>query len=353
MTKTPLISLAAVPMVLVILFVAVISPPDDQDNTNAADCGTGTVTVPAKAKPWITETAKTSGLPQAWLAAVASRESDFDPIGYTGDANGGTWSIYQLNREEWAKVYPPARGSAASPPPGITDPMTAAHYAGIYFKNRLATVRSMKKQNPTKPFAKLPDLDALVLAHNAGEGGGLMAYPHIPAITKSYLAEIRKNYQPQPCTAAGNPGDNGQSGKDTYGPYWASTAGRADGVDPWLFKWGECVSYAAWMVRTISPHKDFVNNWHGAHFGNAQEWAAAARQAKITTDKKPAAGAVAQRMSGTYGHVAYITKVNANGTFDVNEYNFAAHHKFGVRKNVRIGNQFDWVLHFEQKGPTS
>ena len=40
------------------------------------------------------------------------------------------------------------------------------------------------------PFAKLDDLTALVIAHNAGEGN-LMKYPDIPSITKRYLDNVR------------------------------------------------------------------------------------------------------------------------------------------------------------------
>lgn len=155
--------------------------------------------------------------------------------------------------------------------------------------------------------------------------------------------------EPGQCSiGAGVPADSGKTGKDTYGPMWSSK-GHIEGVDPWSFYWGECVSYAAWMVRTTSPYPDFVNNWHGAHFGNAKEWAAAAREVGITVDSTPAVGAIAQHSRGRNGHVAYITTVNTDGSFEINEYNHAGHHIFSSRK-VRMGTDFDNVLHFEQKG---
>lgn len=341
-------ALLAAPLALLMLFVLVVSPPPTS-TTDASICGTGTLKVPTQAQPWIAEAATTSGLPAAWLAAVAYQESSFNPADFYHDINGGTWGLFQLNREEWEKVYPAAKGSQGTPL-GITDPMIHAHYAGIYLKNRLKVVQAMKRAHSEAAYAKLSDLDALVIAHNAGEGN-LQRYPSIPPITKSYLANVHKSFTPGSCSATA--GDSGKSGQDTYGPYWKSEAGRADGVDPWSFYWGECVSYAAWMIRTTTGYTDFTNNWHGQHFGNAQGWAAAARGAGITVNQTPAVGAIAQRTSGAFGHVALITKVNSDGSFDVNEYNYASHHTFGTRNHVKIGADFDNILHFEKKGSSS
>lgn len=139
---------------------------------------------------------------------------------------------------------------------------------------------------------------------------------------------------------------------DTYGPYWASY-GRVEGIDPWSFYWGECVSYAAWMVRTTSKYPDFTNNWHGQHFGNAYQWFAAARAAGIVVDQTPAVGAIAVHMQGPgksypVGHVAYVSQVYPDGNIDVTEYNFAGHHIFGTRTNLPALSQFDYFIHFER-----
>ena len=68
--------------------------------------------------------------------------------------------------------------------------MVHAHYGGMYLKNRLEGVKQLKAAHPDMPFAKLDDLTALVIAHNAGEGN-LMKYPDIPSITKRYLDNVR------------------------------------------------------------------------------------------------------------------------------------------------------------------
>lgn len=129
-----------------------------------------------------------------------------------------------------------------------------------------------------------------------------------------------------------------------------------EGVDPWSFYWGECVSFTAWKVRTTSKYKDFTNNWtlngRSAHFGNAKEWEAAGRQVGLQVDETPAAGAIAVRRSGSAGHVAFVSAVHPDGKIDIAEYNHAGHHIYSERKNVdwrRGGSDgFDVFVHFEK-----
>lgn len=141
------------------------------------------------------------------------------------------------------------------------------------------------------------------------------------------------------------------NGANDYEP---TRQGR-EGVDPWNFYWGECVSFTAWKVRTTTRHQTFTNNWTGpngatAHFGNAKEWEAAGRAVGIPVDTTPAAGSIAVRRSGTAGHVAYVTKVHPDGKIDVAEYNFSARHAYGTRANLDWKNsgEFDVFIHFEQ-----
>lgn len=317
-------------------------------------CGTSSVKVPEYAVAWMNEAEKTSGIPAAWFAAITDRESDFRPHLFADDENGGTWGLFQINREEWASVHPDATTEQTGTPPGITDPMTHAHYGGIYFKNRLAVVQKLKADNPDAAFAQLSDLDALVVAHNSGEGN-LKKYPKLPKITREYLAEIQAAYNPQPCSAPAppGPGSSGLFGVDDYAPV---RRGR-EGVDDWAFFWGECVSYVAFAIRTYTPHKDFHNTWRGGnwnheanHFGNAKAWDERARAVGIRVDTTPAVGAVAQHSRNDYGHVAFIVAVHDDGTFDINEYNHGRgkRHKFGTRTRVSIGKDFDAILHFEE-----
>ena len=172
------------------------------------------------------------------------------------------------------------------------------------------------------------------------------AYPNYYSYHEATVASLLPTIQTQGCTAI-TTGGSPAAGVDDYGPYWASR-GNVEGEDDWAFYWGECVSYAAFAVRTYSPHKDFVNNWRGVHFGNAKEWDEAARKVGLRVDQTPTVGAVAQHSRNKNGHVAYITAVHEDGTFDVNEYNHGPRHKFGTRSHVSIPKDFDVVIHFEE-----
>ncbi len=147
-------------------------------------------------------------------------------------------------------------------------------------------------------------------------------------------------------------GYNGSSW--TPGSY--SSVPNYGGVDPWGFYWGECVSYAAYMVRSRTAWSDFVNNYTdrgtSVHFGNAVQWGAAAQALGIPVDTHPSVGSIAWRTSGYAGHVAYVTAVHPNGTIDVAEYNYTYYHGFDVRKNIAWWNgEFAGFIHFESTRP--
>jgi surface antigen len=85
---------------------------------------------------------------------------------------------------------------------------------------------------------------------------------------------------------------------------------------------GECVSFAAWAVRTDgrahTKSTDFL--------GNANLWTGA------YVDTTPQVGDIAQwdagrNGAGSAGHVAYVTAVNTNGTITITEYNWGNFHR--------------------------
>lgn len=176
------------------------------------------------------------------------------------------------------------------------------------------------------------------------------AYPNYYSYHEATVASLLPTIQTQGCTAI-TTGGSPVAGVDDYAPV---RRGR-EGVDDWAFYWGECVSYVAFMIRTHSPHTDFHNLWRDgkwqpeeAHFGNAKMWDERAKAVGVRVDTTPAVGAVAQHSRNGYGHVAYITAVHEDGTFDVNEYNHGPRHKFGTRSHVSIPKDFDVVIHFEE-----
>jgi len=105
-------------------------------------------------------------------------------------------------------------------------------------------------------------------------------------------------------------------------------------VDPWLFYKRQCTSYAAWKFLAVHGQV-FYNTRPGQ--GNAWNWPALARDQGYQTSSTPRANAVVSWGIGPnrpYGHVAWVTAVNPNGTINVTEYNWVIERGFSERHNV-------------------
>ena len=151
--------------------------------------------VPAQARSWVAIThAACPDLPPAWIAAVMAQESGFRPDAYADDRNGGTWGLFQINAAVWRDAYG-AGWSADRNGDGVwdvKDPAIHAEVGGRYLCDRLAGVRRIRAAHPDWPFSShLSELDALVVAHNAGEGR-LRSYPRIPAVTQRFIDTVRQ-----------------------------------------------------------------------------------------------------------------------------------------------------------------
>jgi surface antigen len=81
------------------------------------------------------------------------------------------------------------------------------------------------------------------------------------------------------------------------------------------FGWGWC-TYEASRLRGGVPFT-----------GNAREWLANAKRAKVPTGNKPRVGAIMVENISYYGHVSVVQKVNADGSYQVREMNYKG---FGV-----------------------
>lgn len=126
---------------------------------------------------------------------------------------------------------------------------------------------------------------------------------------------------------------------DTY-PYQARCPQEIDGfVDAWNFYGCECTSYVASKLDA-SGVSGFSNWYKGAHWGNAYLWETAASESSVSADTSPRVGDVAmwRKYSGgasSYGHVAYVESVNADGSVNISEYNWATRGGYGTRQNIR------------------
>jgi surface antigen len=109
---------------------------------------------------------------------------------------------------------------------------------------------------------------------------------------------------------------------------WADDV--SGGNDTWGFTKRQCVSYVAWRLARAGHTVSTSRGW-----GSASGWNDVARRKGITVSSRPTVGSVAQwnagesspaygggRFSaGSYGHVAWVTKVYADGSVQVSQYN--------------------------------
>ncbi|MFV8043313.1 CHAP domain-containing protein [Streptococcus hyovaginalis] len=75
------------------------------------------------------------------------------------------------------------------------------------------------------------------------------------------------------------------------------------------------VGQCTWGAKTLAP-------WAGNNWGNGGDWAASAAAAGFATGTTPQVGALIVWTDGGYGHVAYVTDIDANGNIQVMEANY-------------------------------
>ena len=167
----------------------------------------------------------------------------------------------------------------------------------------------------------------------------------VPSTVGTYLPINSGLVVTDPPPSGGGTPDPGTPPADDY-PYATYPIGQAS---PFLFFYRECVDFCAWRIRNRTARTTFDNYYKGVRWGNANNWDNAALQTGIRLDSTPAVGAVAHKNTGTYGHVAWVYAVNADGTFNVEEYNWGTpDHVYGIRDNLTLANSgFTGFIHFE------
>lgn len=81
------------------------------------------------------------------------------------------------------------------------------------------------------------------------------------------------------------------------------------------YNWGQCTYYA--FDRRQQLGKSVSNLW-----GNANNWASAARQNGYQVNHTPEVGAIFQSNAGNYGHVGVVERKNSDGSILVSEMNW-------------------------------
>lgn len=150
--------------------------------------------VPPEARAWVAATVEECPeLPEAWVAAVMAQESGFRPDAYADDSNGGTWGLFQMNASVWAGAYghPWSADLNENDVWDVREGDIHATVAGQYLCGRLAGVQAIRAEHPGWASSALPVLDALIIAHNAGESR-LRTYPTIPEVTAGFLANVHE-----------------------------------------------------------------------------------------------------------------------------------------------------------------
>lgn len=132
----------------------------------------------------------------------------------------------------------------------------------------------------------------------------------------------------------------------------------SSGGDQWGMAYGQCVSFAAWMIYqnfggTQHPPTIPDADWFPsdglskgpvrASWGNAGDWNVSAANAGYQVDGTPHVGAIAQWVNGsdngqfTVGHVAYVTAVNSDGSIDLAQFNLREDSRYSTLHMTRSG----------------
>ena len=119
-------------------------------------------------------------------------------------------------------------------------------------------------------------------------------------------------------------------------PYASSCpqAGDRDDVDRWKMNTCNCTSYAAWALW----RNGYRTDWFVAGSMDAWNWPNVARRHGISSGSAARVGAVVVWPAwGKFGHLAVVTGVHGDGTFDVAEYNLPGRHpKFGFDRRTSV-----------------
>jgi surface antigen len=121
-------------------------------------------------------------------------------------------------------------------------------------------------------------------------------------------------------------------------PYASScpAAGFDDVGDRWGMDECNCTSYVAWALERNGYRVD----WFEPGEMDARRWGIVARREGIPVGFTPRRGAVAVwPWWKRFGHVALVTRVHPDGTFDVAEYNTPGGVRFGFDKRTHVSRR--------------
>ena len=119
---------------------------------------------------------------------------------------------------------------------------------------------------------------------------------------------------------------------DDYPWFSELSNNQGGGLSPLNYFYRECVDFVAWRLNRDagSFSAPFLYTWSTLTptGGNAYQWKYAWQKQGWPTSTTPVAGAVAWY---SYGHIAYVKSVNADGTITVEDYNQSGMHQYDIR----------------------
>ena len=120
-----------------------------------------------------------------------------------------------------------------------------------------------------------------------------------------------------------------------------------DLIDPWGCDTRECTSFCAWRISHDLGYRFQC-------LGNARDWPLRAVGLGVRVDTRPTFGSVIALPpgvggAGEWGHVAFVMRVNGDGTVFVEDYNYALAPTFApdAYNQHYLATRGAWFLHFE------
>jgi surface antigen len=217
--------------------------------------------------------------------------------------------------------------------------VTPVHYRLRAHSGTVAVQRKPRTKNVVRRVSNRYPVNVVCQINNGGRvpgyrshtwlalaGGGWVFAPlvRIRLGGKGFAAGLRHCGAARPPSAPPPPPPPSSSALNPADYPWPTQDGWVG--DGHGYYQGECVSFAAWAVRTDGrDHTASPDN-----LGNAADWTGA------YVDPTPHEGDVAQwdaghDGAGSAGHVAYVAAVNSDGTVRVWEYNWGTFHRLNAR----------------------
>jgi surface antigen len=123
--------------------------------------------------------------------------------------------------------------------------------------------------------------------------------------------------------------------------------GSSSSTDAWGFVKYYCTSWVAWSVNKMwETSNAFHNTTMGVHLGNASNWKSALMSIGYEADNSPRVGDIAWWNSN---HVAFVNKVQSNGTITITEYNGLNPLAYGSRTVSTSQNYPASFIHVQTK----